>query len=171
MARHQIGVQRRALATPEKREGNPSTVPCTPARAAVPPLGPAQIDLQQTSRPNPSQPTVEPPQRPITVLTATRDPANGDGALLHASMVSEVPLPPPGVVGSTFRRVVALYRMKSLAVIEPSVVAVSRMAKSAASEPPVLTSTSRSAPAMSLMRSWPAAAKAPVVAVGQGRTE
>jgi hypothetical protein len=45
----------------------------------------------------------------------------------------------------------AAYSKKSTADIEASVVLVRRTAKSAASEPPVLTSTMTSAPAMSLM--------------------
>ena len=69
--------------------------------------------------------------------------------------------------GSTTRsadagRVVLGYSTKSLALIVASVVAVSLICMSAASVPPVLTSTMRSGPAMSLMRTWPAAVKAPL---------
>jgi len=51
------------------------------------------------------------------------------------------------------------YRKKSLAVIEARVVLVSLICMSAARLPPVLTWTITSAPAMSLMRTWPAAVK------------
>src|SRR5262249_10439217 len=44
------------------------------------------------------------------------------------------------------------HRKKSLAVIEASVVWISRICMSAANEPPVLTSTITSAPAISLIR-------------------
>jgi hypothetical protein len=56
-------------------------------------------------------------------------------------------------------RWVDAYRKKSPAVMDPSVVCARRICMSAASVPPVFTSTITSLPGTSLMRTWPAPVK------------